>query len=251
MTPKKKFKIFTIDDKKVVKTTPREKQIRDYVINVISVGEEGRGRWEENIPIDSSEEIKVVSLGETKSGRLRFFKEEETSQDEEVIVVFKPRAGYRGLMSLSGRFERKFKCREYSCNLMCDTREEMIEHLLSKHRYSFDPLKPDVLLYESSFGKDYVFKNKITSSFLSTLVPELNILAEGKIAQGAAGRMGSNQQLILILPKDVVVGWAIGGRVYGNPREYEMWWDGEKLNCMAAAERELLEVAGALNSKLS
>lgn len=46
------------------------------------------------------------------------------------------------------------------------------------------------------------------------------ILAEGIIAQGAAGRMGSGRQYVVQLPFDAWIEWEISGRLYGRPGKF-------------------------------
>ena len=55
------------------------------------------------------------------------------------------------------------------------------------------------------------------------------IVAEGIIAQGDAGRMGSGKQLIAIMPRDVVFRTGYNGRLYGAPAAHYFMFDGEKI----------------------
>lgn len=52
------------------------------------------------------------------------------------------------------------------------------------------------------------------------------ILVDGRIAQGQAGAMGSGRQIVLLLPKDEVVHVHIGGRMYGEPRDWYYVFNG-------------------------
>jgi hypothetical protein len=68
------------------------------------------------------------------------------------------------------------------------------------------------------------------------------ILIEGAIAQGAAGRMGGNSQYIAKLKKGQVFRIGRGGRLYGNPSSYYGMFDGEKVTLVTWQEREALEL---------
>ncbi len=66
------------------------------------------------------------------------------------------------------------------------------------------------------------------------------VLCEGIIAQGDAGRMGSGSQLVAIMSADTVFRTGYSGRLYGKPAEhYYLFRDGQILS----ATREEREVA--------
>ena len=69
------------------------------------------------------------------------------------------------------------------------------------------------------------------------------VVARGYVAQGDAGRMGGNAQYVLRFdrPTDIGFSFTRGGRLYGEPAEWRLWWDGEKLHLLPAEEAELLE----------
>ena len=64
------------------------------------------------------------------------------------------------------------------------------------------------------------------------------ILTIGIIAQGDAGRMGSGQQLVAVMPKDVVFRTSYSGRLYGFPSAHYYKWDGQRLLALTWEERE-------------
>jgi hypothetical protein len=68
------------------------------------------------------------------------------------------------------------------------------------------------------------------------------ILVEGAIAQGAAGRMGGNSQYIAKLQKGQVFRIVRGGRLYGNPSSYYGSFDGEKVILVTWQDREAAEL---------
>lgn len=55
------------------------------------------------------------------------------------------------------------------------------------------------------------------------------ILAEGRIAQGAAGNMGSGQQLIAIVEKNIVFRTGYSGRLYGAPSSHYYLYTGSQI----------------------
>jgi hypothetical protein len=69
------------------------------------------------------------------------------------------------------------------------------------------------------------------------------ILTEGMIAEGDAGRMGSGKQIIALVPKDKVFRIAYSGRRYGNPYEHFGIWNGKKLTVQTKEEREASELS--------
>ena len=73
-------------------------------------------------------------------------------------------------------------------------------------------------------------------------IPEgVNILAEGQIAQGAAGNMGWGKQYILVLPKGLEIKVTLTGRLYGKPDTYHLTFDGENLSYLTSLEKDLLD----------
>ena len=55
------------------------------------------------------------------------------------------------------------------------------------------------------------------------------ILVEGKIAEGMAGRMGGNSQIIALMPKGIVFCTRYSGRLYGGPSAHYYIFDGQKI----------------------
>lgn len=68
------------------------------------------------------------------------------------------------------------------------------------------------------------------------------ILCEGIIAQGQAGRMGSGRQLVAVMPEDIVFRTGYSGRLYGAPRaHYYLFRDGQILSA-TWEEREVSDI---------
>ena len=69
------------------------------------------------------------------------------------------------------------------------------------------------------------------------------ILIEGEIAQGAAGRMGRGKQLVAAIPKGVWFRTGYSGRLYGKPTAHYYKWDGATLIAMTWDERQLAQAS--------
>jgi len=68
------------------------------------------------------------------------------------------------------------------------------------------------------------------------------VLCEGIIAQGDAGRMGSGSQLVAVMPAGIVFRTGYSGRLYGEPAEhYYLFRDGQLLSA-TWEEREVAEI---------
>jgi hypothetical protein len=68
------------------------------------------------------------------------------------------------------------------------------------------------------------------------------VICEGAIAQGTAGRMGGNSQYIAKLQKGDVFRIKRTGRLYGNPKSYYGCFDGDKLTLVTWQDREAAEL---------
>lgn len=68
------------------------------------------------------------------------------------------------------------------------------------------------------------------------------VLCEGIIAQGDAGRMGSGSQLVAVMPAGTVFRTGYSGRLYGEPAEhYYLFRDGQLLSA-TWEEREVADI---------
>ena len=68
------------------------------------------------------------------------------------------------------------------------------------------------------------------------------ILADGEIAQGTAGRMGGGKQLVAVMPKDVVFRTGYSGRLYGGPSAHYYLFDGQKIVAVTWEERTASDI---------
>lgn len=68
------------------------------------------------------------------------------------------------------------------------------------------------------------------------------ILAEGIISQGTAGRMGAGHQLIAVMPIGLTFRTFKGGRTYGSEKEFFYRFDGETIRAWTRVEEDLIEL---------
>ena len=68
------------------------------------------------------------------------------------------------------------------------------------------------------------------------------ILVEGRIAQGAAGAMGSGQQLVAIVPPDVVFRTGYSGRLYASPAAHYYRLRGQAVQAATWQERQVADL---------
>jgi hypothetical protein len=68
------------------------------------------------------------------------------------------------------------------------------------------------------------------------------ILTEGVIAQGDAGRMGNGKQMVVIAPRGVVFRASRAGRLYGQPGSHYYIFTGDKILCATWEERVASEI---------
>ena len=92
-------------------------------------------------------------------------------------------------------------------------------------------------LTEDKYPWDLIFQRKLEFHPFPG-----EILCEGIIAQGDAGRMGSGEQLVAVIPKNIVFRTGYSGRLYGYPSEhYYIFRDGQLL-AVTREERELSDI---------
>lgn len=188
------MKVFTIESGKVIEgaeVVTFALKNADVSIPAIIVGEEGRGRQLGVMPVKLKEKnynkwkngetvtIHHAKISETKSGRPKLIEMESNSDNNEAIVIFRTKIGFRGSNDHTGNGDEPFP------------------------------------------GK---------------------VLVEGVIAQGDAGRMGSGEQLVAVIPKNVVFSTKYYGRLYGAPSEHFYIFDGDKIVSVTKEERELTEI---------
>lgn len=220
------FKVFTIESGKITEGTKVESyklKSADVTIPVIKVGEDGRGRklgliLVENLTMDEDRKpmsIAAASFGQTQAGNPKLIAAGAATSGEKIIVVFRTKIGFRGSNEHTGD-RTGWKCRKHSC----DAHDTSIIKL---------PAKCPKCGAEGSWDAP--------KRLFAPLPGET--LVEGIIADGAAGRAGSGQQLIALMPKNTVFRTAYSGRLYGAPAAHYYRWDGATLQAATWEEREL------------
>lgn len=156
-----------------------------------------------------------AALGKTKAGKPKFWAMPAPTTEDHVIVVFRTKPGFRGGSGHTGD-RTGWKC---GCGA---TGQEAV----------LPDRCPSCGAGESSWG--------IGMRLQFAAFPGEK-LAEGYVAQGDAGRMGGGEQLVALMPRDVVFRTGYSGRLYGGPSAHYYKWDGEKLLAMTWEERSLTD----------
>lgn len=219
------YKIFTIKSGEVEQGAVVEKFTisEDVTIPAILVGERGRGRSLAVLPVQLSpeqysewretESVRIfhAGIGVTRSGRAKLIVNSTTDIDTgKIICVFYTKIGFRGSNYHTG--DQIYQCKD--CGLS-----------------------------ESSLGHIDICPKCSSRSFQQTydIFPG-EILVKGIIAQGAAGRMGSGEQLVSVIPKDKVFRTAYSGRLYGADDEHFYLWNGETLISVTREQRVVSDI---------
>ncbi|MBI2623502.1 MAG: hypothetical protein HYW65_02910 [Candidatus Liptonbacteria bacterium] len=229
------YRVFTINSGSITEGAPVQMvKIAQGTVEIfaVTVGESGRGRQLGMVPVDrpphtacsnrnremSGEKcdkcgvalengkhpdkgevpgrLMFAELGQTKSGKPKLFSKPSATSDEKVIAVFSTMIGFRGGNSHTGD-RAGWTC---SCGESADT------------------ARPEKC---PKCGGTEGLKNKFAQ------FPG-EIICQGTIAEGDAGRMGSGEQLVAFMPKDVVFRTSYSGRLYGKPGAHYYKWTGEK-----------------------
>ncbi len=247
------MKIFTIksgDVREGVKVESFTLKGAGISIPAIIIGEEGRGRELGVLPVhllpDAYAEwkekgytyINFVEVGVTKAGKPKLLQTKYADTTEKCICVFRTMIGFRGGNSHTGDKEDEYWVRESFATFP--------ESVPQKERYTWEEVERYGREYLKArhpgedidrYPPDIAFKRKV---FYHPFPGE--ILTSGVIAQGDAGRMGRGEQLIAILPADVVFRTEYRGRLYGSPSEhYYIFRDGQLL-AATLAEREISDI---------
>lgn len=208
------YRVFTIESGRVTEGAQVSKfhlQGPGIDIPAITVGEEGCGRELGVLPVQLTEgqkeweekgqvRVEFAEVGQTKAGKPKLFARSMAASDEKILVVFLTRMGYRGGNDHSGD-RIGWKCGSYSCGVV-----------------GTELVAPEVCPKCGSDRTEHIF-----AGFPG------EILVKGIIAEGAAGRMGSGEQLVAAMPKGIVFRTGYSGRLYGGPSAHYYVWTGEKL----------------------
>ena len=214
----------------------------DVTIPAIIIGEEGRGRRLGVLPVellpDSYEEWKengythiyYAEIGATKAGRPKLLQTKDTDTLEKCICVLRTMIGYRGSNSHTGDLKAEY----WVPNRVW---RPDIADLIGEEKLRFTKDEAISIAKQLDFTWDFVFERDAEFHPFPG-----EILCEGVIAQGDAGRMGAGEQLVAVIPANTVFRTGYSGRLYGAPSEhYYIFKDGELL-AATLDERELTDI---------
>lgn len=237
------MKVFTIESGKVEEGAVVEAfhlQGAGVTIPAILVGEEGRGRELGVLPVEllaasravweakGQVEVELVELGQTKSGKLKLIEVSSPSPSEDerrCIIVFRTNIGFRGYNEHSGDRSNVY----WVMNIYAAW-EHRRDGSQVKERYSSEEMA-------NSGRPPSDFESRI---FFSPFPGQW--LVTGRIAQGAAGRAGSGEQGVALMPEGVVFRTGYSGRLYGAPSEhYYIFKDGRILSA-TWEERQVVDM---------
>ena len=163
---------------------------------------------------DTPGRLLAASIGQTRAGKPKFVAAEQATTDEKIIVVLRTPIGFRGSNAHTGD-RAGWDCTAPGCRA-------------SGPETNLPKVCPACGAAEDhwSGGPESVF-----SPFPG------EIIAQGRIAQGDAGRAGSGRQIIALVPKNTVFRTEYTGRLYGGPAAHYYVWTGEKILAATWTER--------------
>ena len=250
---KEKMKIFTIKSGVVergVRVNSFTLKGAGVTIPAVTIGEEGRGRELGVLPVqllpDTYAEwkekgrthIHSAKVGTTKAGKPKLFQTEKADTTDKCICVFRTEIGFRGGNSHTGDRKEEYWVREWYASFP--------ESVPMKERYTWEEVQ--------RYSREYL-KARYPGEDISQYSPNAGfrrvldfypfpgeILCEGIIAQGDAGRMGSGEQLVAIMPENIIFRTGYSGRLYGAPgAHYYIYRDGQILSA-TWDEREVSDI---------
>ncbi len=247
---KEKMKIFTIESGEVEEGARVDSftlKGAGVTIPAIITGEEGRGRelgvlpvhllpnsykeWQEN----GYTYIHSAHVGETKSGKPKLFQTEEVDTAERCVCIFRTKIGVRGSNSHTGDRKSEYYVPGWRPDI------EVLGEKGLKERYTKEEAISLTKELSSLEGRehqwDIIFDRKLEFHPFPG-----EILCEGIIAHGMAGRAASGEQLVAILPANTVFRTGYSGRLYGAPAaHYYIFKDGQLL-AATWKEREISDI---------
>jgi hypothetical protein len=241
------MKVYTVENGKVaegVRVDSFTLKGAGVTIPAIIVGEEGRGRKLGVLPVqllpDSYNEwqeegtvlIHSAKVGQTKAGKPKLIETSGITDTEKCICVFRTRIGYRGGNSHTGDCKEEYWVPNWFWRPDISALGKEL-----KKKYTKQEAISIVKELDPSYQWDGIFERKLVFHPFPG-----EILCEGIIAQGAAGRMGSGDQLVAVMPAGIVFRTGYSGRLYGAPSaHYYVYRDGQLLSA-TWEEREVAEI---------
>jgi len=223
----------------------------DVTIPAILVGERGRGRELGILPVSlppalmekwlakAEVSINAASIGKTKAGRPKLFAAETPTTDEAIIAVLRTKIGFRGSNSHTGdRVKEWWELDRYYRESAQAAGAPIKDRYTREEVEEYGPRIAQAQWGTSEgYRVDTGFQHRIEFDYFPG-----QVLVEGWIAQGAAGRMGSGQQFVALIPKGKVFRTAYSGRLYGAPKAHYYLWTGQELLCATWEERCLTDI---------
>ena len=210
-------------------------------IPAIIVGEEGRGRELGILPVELLPEqykewkekghvyIFSAQVGETKSGKPKLYQTEEVDTTKRCVCIFKTKIGFRGSNKHSGDLKEEY----WTPNWLWEAKILALGNGV-KEKYTKQEAVEIAERLDSQYPWDVVFeKRRLFNPFPGETI------CKGVIAQGDAGRMGSGEQLVAIIPAGEVFRTAYSGRLYGQPVEHYYIYKNGKVISTTKEEREV------------
>lgn len=248
---KEKMKVFTVNNGEIsegARVGTFTLRGAGVSIPAIIIGEEGRGRKQGILPVqllsDSYREwqecgytyIYSAQVGTTKAGRPKLYQTEDADTTEKCICIFKTKIGFRGGNSHTGDRKSEYYYpnwvwRTKVANLLGEVKEKYEEE---EARKIAEELNSSA---ERKYPWDVIFQRRIEFHPFPG-----EILVKGIIAQGDAGRMGSGEQLVAILPANKVFRTGYSGRLYGAPSEHYYIYTNGQLLAATWEEREVSDI---------
>ena len=221
-------------------------------IPAILVGERGRGRELGVLPVQLTPEqfqeweerggnvtITAASVGITRAGKPKLFASPEgASSTEYALCVLRTKIGYRGSNEYTGDLKDEWwNIDTYYSRSAKDAGIPLKERYAADEVREYSPHLMNLCCGDGNWRWDAGFDKK------SKFEPfPGKVLAKGIIAQGAAGRMGSGEQLVALLPRNTVWRTGYSGRLYGAANHHYHIWNGDKLISATREERELADL---------
>lgn len=227
------MKVFTVRNGNVTEGAQVEKRLlkgAGVEIDAVTVGEEGRGRELGVLPVQGAPDdgiLRYTVVGQTKAGKPKLVAQTGAGDTEACVVVFRTEGGFRGGAQHTGdRHDAPCPRRgtkETSGIWRCTECDVALPHR------TYDSNDPGYVVHpdEGSVRRFDAFPGEI--------------ICRGSIAQGDAGRMGGNEQIVAVMPRDVWFRTAYTGRLYGAPSAHYYRFDGERIIAVTWEERQLLE----------
>ena len=171
----------------------------------IPLSEKSENNSTRHHPDDGMMQDKLIfaEIGQTKAGKPKFFSKDSANTDEKIIVVLETQIGFRGGNSHTGDRKCEWYTPEYYVRENAQKAGIPIQEVYTAEEVKeYSPRIMRVLEHYQA-STEYLWNAGFEIHREFEMFPG-EILAKGCIAQGTAGRMGNGEQLIAVIPKNVV-----------------------------------------------